>query len=289
MSSRYPRYLQEMMPESTIYNGGVSGEFSGSVAVRQGGVVAAFRVESGALPTSGEAGLAFTNEDRGWASEYPGIRLGWQPNEASPMPGTLAGVHGTLTAYAEGTEESIRFGFTPDKPGEAAPVGEDVTFVPDSAEAQAEAVHIIMVGRNNPQNVGDVLEDIASMVAATSDDRYLILSTINATDEGEGSGATYSRIVEGINQGLAETYGEQYLDVRRLLIQEGLDRAGISPTPADRADIAADTVPTSLRVPNDVVHLSFADPPQIGQKSGDEVLAELVHEKLIDLGWAEPA
>jgi hypothetical protein len=67
---------------------------------------------------------------------------------------------------------------------------------------------------------------------------------------------------------------ENFVNIRRQLIDQGLSRASITATSTDTADIAADTIPTSLKA--DFIHNSTAC---------DVVIAEIVAEQLSARGY----
>ena len=114
-------------------------------------------------------------------------------------------------------------------------------------------VTVIWAGRNNFGNTVTVETDIASMVnALAAPKRFLILSIENASREGLGTGA-YSAITQ-LNADLAATYPNNFLDIRELVVTQGLAFEGISPTPQDLTDMANDVPPTSLRF--DIIHLN---------------------------------
>lgn len=113
---------------------------------------------------------------------------------------------------------------------------------------------IIWAGRNNYSSPTTVKADIATMVAALTTDRYIILSVLNGSTEPSGN-ANYTTITT-LNNDLAALYGSHYIDVRAYLIANGLTDAGISPTAQDTIDIGNDVIPTSLRT--DTQHLTTA-------------------------------
>ena len=114
-------------------------------------------------------------------------------------------------------------------------------------------VIIIWAGHNNAFNPTQVLSDIASMVNALTDPkRFLILSLLNGGSQPSGSSG-YEQIAD-LNASLQSAFPNNFLDIRKLLITNGLSFEGLTPTVQDQADIAADCTPTSLRA--DDIHLN---------------------------------
>jgi hypothetical protein len=108
---------------------------------------------------------------------------------------------------------------------------------------------IIWAGRNNYSDSATVQADIASMVAALGSSRYLVLSVLNGDTEPSGSTA-YNQII-ALNNDLAATYGDHFLDLRSYLVAQ-YDSAQAQ----DVIDHANDLPPTSLRYNS--VHLNSA-------------------------------
>ncbi len=114
---------------------------------------------------------------------------------------------------------------------------------------------VIWAGRNNGGDSATVLSDVNLMVKLFKNNnpkvKILVLSVINGANEGAGTEA-YSGILS-VNQALA-SLNVTYVDVRKCLIQDALEREGLSPSPQDVLDIQNDLVPTQLR--SDGIHLN---------------------------------
>ena len=101
--------------------------------------------------------------------------------------------------------------------------------------------HVIWSGSNNPTEVSQIQSDIASMVDALASPKcFLILGDVNQVVSPIGS-YIYSSII-ATNQGLASTFGNNYLNIRELVVQ-----AYNPALPLDVADHAMDIPPSSLR------------------------------------------
>lgn len=106
--------------------------------------------------------------------------------------------------------------------------------------------------------------------------RFLVMSILTSGADVSGSAGYISILAR--NAQLATAYPDNYLDMRGYLIASGLSDAGITPTTQDNTDIAADTVPTSLR--DDTIH-----PNAIGHW----VIARRIAKFIVDKGWVDPA
>jgi len=110
---------------------------------------------------------------------------------------------------------------------------------------------IIWAGRNNLESPATVKADIAEMVAALTTDKYLILSIPNGNYAIEYKGqADYVTLIQ-LNNYLAATYGNHYIDIRTYMVNQ------YDPNQAqDVIDFGNDITPTSLR--SDSLHFNPA-------------------------------
>lgn len=117
--------------------------------------------------------------------------------------------------------------------------------------------NIIWSGRNSYSASSTVRADIATMVAAMpSPKQFLIMSIINKNDGTEGNGGaglTNYNLITDLNNSLAALYPNNYLDIRKILVN-----SYDSSNPTDVTDYASDTVPSSLHVGGDNLHLNTA-------------------------------
>ena len=138
-----------------------------------------------------------------------------------------------------------------------------------------QAALIYWGGRNNTADLATVMADDEAIMAAHAvhTPKRLILSA--TTTQSETAGTLGHARVERINAHRAARWPSEYVDVRRWLIDEGLTEAGITPTAADTAAVAADTLPPSLMADN--THLNT-----IGSQALGRYLATVIAPK----GWA---
>jgi len=122
--------------------------------------------------------------------------------------------------------------------------------------ANFNGVQIIWAGRNNFGDPTTVKSDIAAMVAALSHTRYFVLGILNSADSTEWSGTAFYTDITTLNSDLATTYGAKFIDIRSILVNDGLAMCGITPTTQDTTDIGHDAPPQSLRATGDTLHLN---------------------------------
>jgi hypothetical protein len=253
----------------SVYQGGIAGQSSADVALRQGGLVPLLTVTADTIPASGAVTVTAISPATGYRVNGTGTYT---------FGGTLAGIPGTLTHALTG---GYGWTFTRTSAGSATPCPPGTPFVidPSSSTANELKTQIIWVGRNNFSagyaDLADAKRDVASMVAFLKPyhKRYIVVSVTNGKSEIRNS-TNYRAIVEH-NAYLAATYGPRYYDLRRDFIDKGLTMAGITPTAADTTAIANDAPPPSLMF--DELHPT--DPV------GYTVVGDLISDFIISKGW----
>ena len=199
-------------------------------------------------------------------------------NTTDSVTGVLGSVRGTLVRTATGGPPSTTetYTFTP-AAGQILPakLPPGSPFLADNPNRRL--THVIWSGTNDI-GFGDADARITPMVQAMIDslghNRWVILPPLNRTGQADfQEGGVWWTEVFTIESRLANIAKSNFVNIRRMLIDQGLTRAAISATGTDTADIAADTVPTSLKA--DFIHQNAA---------GNAVVAEIVAEQLLERG-----
>lgn len=220
----YPEQLQ-LITGREVFNAGVSGHTSDQIAARQGGSPALLTFPDNTVPGSGPVTLAAQSTFL-VSEEGPG-----------PITGTVGPLHGTLS-YQSGV-----LVFSRDSSGSAVAIPAQSPFLPDTFGREAH-INVFWMGQNNFYETSQVLADIANSIGFLTTQNFIVLSILNAQNEGVGT-APYNAIMQ-LNAQLARTYPNNYLDIRQRLVNR------YNPGDAqDRRDYANDTAPQSLRSDND--------------------------------------
>ncbi|MDF3420143.1 hypothetical protein HKX23_17480 [Sulfitobacter sp. KE29] len=244
-------------------NRGVGGWSVNDVATRAGAVDPLITLTGNELPASGSVLVTDISPATGW-SPYVDVTLF----------GTILGEPVTMFNDVSAGTRTI----TRDTPGTALSVPAGTPFISSENATYKEHCQTIWVGRNAVTSatfIADTLAAVAALVDHLSPlaKRYVVIGVTNGTGETSDT-ADYAKIVS-LNEQLAEIYGPYFYDLRRDFIDEGLARAGISPTAGDTANIAADAPPPSLMA--DAVHPT--------SPTGYNVQRDLVAEWLQAKGW----
>ncbi|WNM65945.1 hypothetical protein SEA_BIRTHDAYBOY_4 [Gordonia phage BirthdayBoy] len=242
--------LQSLVPTATIYNRGVGGENSVTITCRSGAVPLMLTVAGNEIPASGAVNITLQPIDG--VTPQPLLQGG----VAAWNSVTVAGVAGAISL------DSGQYKFTRATAGTAVSVPLPVPALVNEAAAMRAAINVIWIGQNGPSDdraLGDVDAIIQEMTAATK--RFIVMSKPTSTD--------------ALDTRYQLKYGRRFISPRKFLVQHGLSLAGITPTTQDTADIAAGTVPSSLRV--DSVHWTAAGYTAFAQ--------HCLYPRLKEFGW----
>jgi len=245
---------------TTTFNRGRGSQTSSEIAARQGGTPTKITVTGDTIPASGNVAVTTCSIDIGY---YGGT------SAVLSFTGTLAGVSGTLRGLqgGSGTHGSGAYRFERATAGAAVPCPAGTPFIPNDLDTFKGFTGLLQAGRNNLYALDRVRDDILAMISAFSskEKRVPVLGVCTAVSETSGSAGHTA--VTALNRELAWVCGDRFIDIRRILIDRGIDLANIgftlfglstiTKTSQDISDIAADTLPRSL-VHSDFLHFNEA-------------------------------
>lgn len=222
------------------YNMGRGGYGCADIAIRQGGLIPTLNVANNTIPASGAVQITDVKPETGYS-----------PYTITSLSGSISGVHGVLSR----SNITGSWTFTRDVEGEEVNVPDQTQFLSSEASTYENMVQTIFMGRNNVLSEtfeSDLLRDVEGCVANLKphNKRFVVVSVTNGQTEPSGS-LNYKKIVSA-NEKLSQLYGDYFFDLRKHLIDHGLDDAGLEATPDDELAISEDRIPPSLL--NDNVH-----------------------------------
>lgn len=249
-SGGYPTVLATLTGR-TVRNAGVGGETSVTITARSGATPFLALPTGGSIPASGGVTITFSAIN----GTVPVPLLQGTGTPGSTFSGTLAGVPGTIT------QSGGVYTFTRTAAGSAVAVTRPAPFRTDFSQDRRGDVVILWLGQNGPSNARAIADAQAIVEHLTAlNKRYLVISRPSSTDADDAA--------------WHDAFGRRFIAARKYLVDYGLADAGITPTAQDNTDIAAGTVPTSLRI--DGTHWNAA---------GYSILANLIDARLRELGW----
>lgn len=136
--------------------------------------------------------------------------------------------------------------------------------------AHANWITVFWYGQNNQSDPAQIKADLATSISALApgNSRFLVLALINeALPEESRGGPIYAKIVQ-LNLELAALYPQNFFEIRAALVNH------YNPAVAqDLIDFQNDVPPSSLRFPNDSIHLNNDGSVLVAQKVSDFISA----------------
>lgn len=177
---------------------------------------------------------------------------------------TIAGVEGTLSYNSEKDTHT----FKRDEAGDEVSISSPTEITAEIPEFEDNKIAIIFTGTYDPNIENGIFRTITyqrAIINQLDTDKYIVVSL---TDKNRFP------IVRDMNSVLAEEHGEHFLDFRSYLLSDGLNDANITPTEEDTEAIDNGYIPPSFL--KDETH---------GNGKFNDLLAEQLLEKMIDLGY----
>ena len=255
----YPKYLQEIIGTNyQVFNEGHSGRESADLAVWTGGLTPVLK-ENLTILASGEVIISKRPID---------ITIG--KFRGFQVKGKLGNVKGTLKL----ADDEITFSFIREEIGDIVTLPAGTEFIADGIKNLNDIV-IWWTGQNDLA-FGWPLNETAPRDCAiatfakmpNANKRFLVISVTNGT-------TYYKNDVNKQNALLKAEFPNNYIDLQKIMIEDGLKMAGITPTTEDLQAIADERVPPSLLY--DTVH-----PNDICKQ---KVIAPTIYNELKKRNW----
>ena len=254
--------------EREIFNGGVGGLASTNIACLQGGLDFLIKLKDDKIKSEGADTLTYYNI-------LPYIHTTSQTRLVS-----INGIKGTLNRVSNLTNPIVSDYFY----FKRASIGEEiktptngVKMVFDDAVNHRNDLSIIWSGRNDPRDGSHIpitIANIKSMVnyLDNKDKQYLVISVCNGSRQTEGNGTKiYSNIIS-LNNELKSNFGDNYIDLRKYMVEQAIYDVKIIPNPEDLKDIASDCIPKSLL--HDNVHFN-----EIGYRMAGKYISKMIRDR----------
>lgn len=271
-------WVGDVFSERPVFNDGINGQISLSIAIRQGGVPLTLSVAGGKF--NGTKPVTVTKLNNEFLST---------PLNANvySRTGTLAGVKCTITRKFI-PELGERYTVEPIAQSEAETLAEtpvdieipdDSVFELDDAVRLRTATQVLWYGRNDIADGkpdGDILSAIKGSVDYIAEPRrYLVLGILLSATENKGTDR-YAKIT-GFNDQLAMLYGRSYVAMTPPTESE-MEDIGFVASAEDLDDIAKGNFPRRMRAANttDQIHLN---------NFGYQIVANRVVKKIKDLDY----
>ncbi len=257
----YPNTLAKLTG-LTVYNMGVGGETSNTIACRQG--ARQMIVNNITIPsTTNKIEVGTYNN---FYDNFGKIIAPLRQGDGGINICSIAGIEGKLSiTQKDAISKDTVYYFERLKAGEEVSIKEPTPIIAKASIERKDDIVIIFIGENGGYaNIDDWVSQQKSMIEYTGHDKYIIL------------GLTTGSVVEraDLEARMVQEYGNKYINLREYLSNHGMNDAKLTPTSTDNEQIGKGMVPDSLR--SDAVH---------GNKYFYELIGKQVYNKLIELNY----
>lgn len=240
---------------ATVFNRGVGGENTLTIAARAGANPFIALPKNGVIPANTAPFEIILEQINGFVPKP--LMQG-----ASSYTGKLGNIEGTFSKT--NVDTVYTYYFARKAPGATILADRPLPLYLDIGEIWREDIAIIWIGQNGP-STERAIQDAKAIIQrlTTLDKRYIVISKPGGTTAENADDALW----------FAE-FGRRFIPIRQYMVRFGLADAGMVPTSDDLIDIANGTVPRQLR--SDAVH--WLAP-------GYTILGNQVFQRLIELEW----
>lgn len=192
-------------------------------------------------------------------------------------PVTIAGVQGTLTRNASAQQRNqYIYQFTRLEAGNEVIVEKGTKIHTAVTDTYQDYIHIVWLGTyDNISTPDKLVSDTKALLQRQNINtgRYLVIGPCTYN----GSWTTVSSLVmDSIDSAMLQAFGDQYINLRKYLMEDGLRDAKLTATTQDKQSVANGNVPNSFRS-----NASGADLNGVAY----ELLGKLVYERMDRLGY----
>ena len=254
--SAFPDILRDLSG-CAVVNYGVESENTAMIAMREGGL--RVNVKATVIPAEPDLIPVFLRtEDDGHVYFLDHGDGGVNPCSINGIEGTLQKLNGS-------------YYFKRRTKGERVAIEDNTRFKTFAmSDARKEDVLVIFAGTNDlpdRKSVQNIINLERRMIDAAGCDKYIIV------------GLTYAGgipDIDEVNEALSRAFGDHFVDIRKYMLNYGIQDIGLAMTGQDAADIQKGEIPSSLR--SDYVH---------GNKHYHRLLGEQVYRRMVYLGYLD--
>jgi lysophospholipase L1-like esterase len=225
----------------TVYNRGVGGESSATIACRQGGrviLVNNFTIPADTTP------VKIADYNNPLKDNFGRVVNPLRQGTGGVNPCYIAGVEGTLS-ITQTSSNDYEYFFQRTNPGSEVVVDRPTPIITDNHINRRDDIMVIFIGQNGGySDDNELINQIRSMVDFSRNKQYVVcgLTTGNATSRA------------ALENAMQQEFGRRFINLREYLSTYGVYDAGITPTQADLDAMAVGAVPPSLL--SDTVHFN---------------------------------
>ncbi len=253
-SSAFPDILRELSG-CEVVNYGVESENTAMIAMREGGL--RVNVKATVIPAEPDLIPVFLR------TENDGHVFFLDHGDGGVNPCSINGIEGELQKL------NGSYYFKRSQKGERIAVEDDTRFKTFAMSDQRENdVLVIFAGTNDlpdRKSVQNIINLERRMIESAACSKYIIV------------GLTYAGgipDIDEVNEAMARAFGDHFVDIRKYMLNYGIQDIGLVMTGQDAADIQKGEIPSQLR--SDHIH---------GNKHYHRLLGEQIYRRMVYLGY----
>lgn len=268
----YPNELQKILNTRTlynfkVYNAGVGGENSATIASRAGGIPFMVKIVDQIIPSSKvPVEISFLNNN--------GMKI-TPLHQGSGVPnhqfvGKLGDIAGKISLFraleqSKDTKYNDYYSFTRLKEGQPVITDQPLKFTFNFSQQYKNDIYIIWIGQHDGKDFQNAILNTKAIIdhMKSSNKKFIAMNRPSGNSSRDNEDKAWLK-----------QFPNNFIPIRQYMIKHGLEDAGIKPTLQDEIDINNGTVPSSLR--SDQVHFN---------SQGYKVVANEVFHKMEKLGW----
>ena len=201
----------------------------------------------------------------------------------APLTGGNAGVNNVHIGGIEGTlsidssayyYSGYHYYFTRTSAGKETTLPAGTVVETAASDQYRDYIHVVCIGTYGKFTDGEELvAQVKSLLARQekNPDRFIVLGLCSVNN------STYSTYtLDSIDMAMMQAFGNKYINVRKYLVEDGLQDAGITPTKDDTLRISSGMVPVSFTTSNNSIELNGKAYTLIGK---------LIYSRMESLGY----
>ena len=196
--------------------------------------------------------------------------------DAGINPVTIKGIEGVLSIDSEAYNYNgeCRYYFSRTEPGSETPVAASTTVKTAASDLYQDYIHVVLVGTYGEfSNADDLVQQVKTLLArqTQNSDRFIVLGPYV-----DSSYPMSAYQFDAIDTAMLQAFGNRYISIRKYLLGDGYNDAGLHPTSEDDYYISSNAVPPSFRVSSQSTELN---------STAHKLVGKLIYSRMESLGY----
>lgn len=205
-------------------------------------------------------------------------------NPVTPLIGGSAGVNNVVINGIEGVlsidseaynyNSTYNYFFTRVAPGAETTIPAESVIQTAASDLYKDYIHVVFIGTyGNYNNADDLVQQVKTLLARQTQntERFIVLGPYSVDG---WTASTYQ--LDAIDTAMLQAFGTRYINIRKYLLGDGYNDAGMHPTSEDDYSISANAVPPSFLVTAHSTELN---------STAHKLIGKLIFSRMESLGY----